>query len=79
MYEKIRSMDSMGHNYGKRLLNEGVIDGNEYDKIVTQITDYFENEFEKSKKYTPTLKNTMNPKFKGSRAYTHKWEGIVPS
>lgn len=27
----------------------------------------------------PTLANAMNPKFNGSRAYTHKWEGIVPS
>lgn len=25
------------------------------------------------------MKNTTNPKYKGSRAFTHKWEGIVLS
>jgi len=25
------------------------------------------------------MKNTTNPRYKGSRAYTHKWAGIIPS
>lgn len=25
------------------------------------------------------MADATNPKFKGSRAYTHKWQGIVPS
>lgn len=27
----------------------------------------------------PKLKDALDPKYKGSRAYTHKWQGIVPS
>lgn len=79
MYEAIRSMKSLGHDYGKRLMNEGVITQNEIDGLIKQINEHFEAEFEKSKNFVPTLKQTMNERYKGSRAYTHKWEGIVPS
>ena len=32
-----------------------------------------------SKGFIPEMKNTTNPRYKGSRAYTHKWAGIIPS
>lgn len=34
---------------------------------------------QKSTSIQPNLKDATNPLYKGSRAYTHKWAGIVPS
>jgi 2-oxoglutarate dehydrogenase complex dehydrogenase (E1) component-like enzyme len=47
--------------------------------MLSNYQNHFEDEYTKSKNYVPTLANTTNPKNKGSRAYTHKWQGIVPS
>lgn len=79
MYAKIRAMDSLANQYAERLVAEGVISSEENQHIVKQIQDHFESEFEKSKAYQPSMTSATNPKFKGSRAYTHKWSGIVPS
>jgi 2-oxoglutarate dehydrogenase complex dehydrogenase (E1) component-like enzyme len=40
---------------------------------------HFESEFEQSLNFTPSVKNMTNPKYKGSRAFTHKWRGMVLS
>ena len=41
-----------------------------------QTAQYFEDEFKESEKIKPDLKDTKDPKFKGSRSLTHKWEGM---
>lgn len=79
MYSKIRAMKSLGTLYAERLVSEGVITQEEINKIVSQIVDHFEKEFVESQKLKPDMQSYTNPKHKGSRAYTHKWEGIVPS
>lgn len=79
MYERIRAMKSLGEQYSNELIRQGIINQEEVESIKKQINDHFEAEFESSKKYEPNLEQMTNPKFKGSRAYTHKWEGIVPS
>ena len=48
----------------------------EVEKIISEIDQHFENEYQKSLSFEPKLKNTINPKYKGSRAMTHKWAGI---
>lgn len=60
-------------------MKDKVLKQNDVDEIIKQIEGHFESEFEKSKSYKPSLKNTMNPKYKGARAFTHKWNGIVLS
>ena len=79
MYEKIRNMKSLPEQYAEKLVRDQVIDQKEVDDIIQQIQGHFENEYEKSKTHVPTMKNTTNPKYKGSRAFTHKWDGIVLS
>lgn len=73
MYERIRAMKSLGEQYAMELIKQGVTSQEEVDSIRKQINDHFEAEFEQSKKYEPTLEQMTYPKFKGSRAYTHKW------
>lgn len=48
-----------------------------YDKLIKQINDHFEEEFKASESFKPTLKNTTDPTYKGSRSLTHKWQGLV--
>jgi hypothetical protein len=43
------------------------------DNLREEIIAHFESEFEKSKILKPEIKKTKDPKFKGSRAFTHKW------
>lgn len=43
------------------------------EKLRQQINDYFEQEFQASLTIKPTLKETRDPAFRGSRSLTHKW------
>ena len=45
-------------------------------KTRDQINEHFESEYQASLTHTPTLKNATNPKYRGSRTLTHKWEGM---
>lgn len=47
-----------------------------YDKMKQQITAHFEEEFKASENYKPTVAETKDPKFKGSRSLTHKWASM---
>ena len=40
-----------------------------------QTASYFEDEFKESENYKPSIEQIKDPKFKGSRSLTHKWEG----
>ena len=57
-------------------MQEGVISKEEVDKIISEINAHFEREFEHSQKLEINIQNTINPKYKGSRALTHKWQGL---
>ena len=48
MYEKIRSTNSLSQDYGKRLIEEGVITQEIIDKTNSQIEEHFEQEYKKS-------------------------------
>jgi hypothetical protein len=38
--------------------------------------NHFEEEFKEGEKYKPTLQQTREPKYKGSRSLTHKWKDM---
>ena len=76
MYEKIRSSESLPVQYSKKLISEGVIKQEKYEKMVNQINQFFEEEFKHSEKIKPNLKDTRDPNFKGSRSLTHKWKSM---
>lgn len=76
MYQKIRSMESLPQSFAKKLVEQSIVSQEEVDSIISEIDQHFENEYQKSLSFEPKLKNTINPKYKGSRAMTHKWAGI---
>jgi hypothetical protein len=41
-----------------------------------QTANHFEEEFKASEGFKPSIKDTKDPNFKGSRSLTHKWEGM---
>lgn len=42
-----------------------------------QLTEkHFEKEFKDSADYIPSLNQTRNPEFKGSKSLTHKWKNM---
>jgi len=77
MYKKIRSMKTQPVSYAEKLVEAGVISGEMLGKHREDINKHFEEEFEKSKKFVPSLQDTTDEKYKGSRAMTHKWKGYV--
>lgn len=76
MYEAIRAMKSVSTAYAEKLMAEGTMKDTQYQKIVEQTAQYFEDEYKESEKIKPSLVQTKDPKFKGSRSMTHKWEGM---
>lgn len=77
MYKKIRGMTTtLAQDYAARLVEEGVITQEEVESLKTEINSYFESEFQKSKEFVPQLSKTKDPKYKGSRAFTHKWADL---
>ena len=46
------------------------------DKLRNEINNHFETEYQASLKFKPTLKNTTDPTYRGSRTLTHKWSGM---
>ncbi len=48
----------------------------QYQKMVEQTVNYFEEEFKESEKYKPSISQVKDPQFKGSRSLTHKWDGM---
>ena len=75
MYEVIRSMKSVAQAYSEKLIAEGSLKEAQYQKIVEQTAQYFEDEFKESENYKPTVEKIKDPSFKGSRSLTHKWSG----
>jgi len=56
------------------------------DRVINQSNKYFEDEFQASKTFEPSIKQTRDPNYRGSRSLTHKWkdmafsqDGIEPS
>lgn len=79
MYRKIRSMQPLAEQYAERLVAEDVVSKENVSAIIAQISDHFESEYKKSLNLKPSLADTTSPRYKGSRAFTHKWEGMVLS
>ena len=75
MYEVIRSMKPVSQSYAEKVIAEGAMKDTQYQKIVDQTAIYFEDEFKESENYKPSIQQVKDPKFKGSRSLTHKWEG----
>ena len=76
MYSKVRSLQSFPDALADKMVEEGLITKDEVENIKNEINSHFENEFQKSQTFSPKLKNTTDPKYKGSRALTHKWSGM---
>ena len=75
MYEVIRSMKPVSQSYAEKVIAEGAMKDTQYQKIIDQTAAYFEDEFKESENYKPSIEQIKDPKFKGSRSLTHKWEG----
>jgi len=54
----------------------GVTSEEEVKKIRDQTNAHFEAEYQASLKYTPSIKDALNPNYRGSRTMTHKWSGM---
>ena len=76
MYQKIRSMETPPQRYAKSLIAQGVVTEAEVEALRTQINEHFEKEFQASLTFQPSLKDTKDPRYKGSRSLTHKWAGM---
>jgi len=76
MYEKVRAMQSLAKQYSELLVDQSVMTQEEVDRLRAEINQHFESEFEKSKSFKPDILKTKDARYKGSRAFTHKWEGI---
>jgi len=44
--------------------------------LTNQINEHFEKEYQASLTFKPSIKDTTDPKYKGSRSMTHKWAGM---
>jgi len=44
----------------EKMVQEGLISQDEVENIKSEINNHFESEFEKSKTFTPQLKNTID-------------------
>ena len=77
MYKKIREMPTPPQMYTDQLVKDGVISAEEVQKLREQIEGHFEQEFQKSLTLTPSLKDTTNPSYRGSRSMTHKWSEMT--
>ena len=53
MYSRIKDQPSTQDIYAKRLIAEGLLTQNEFDKIVTDFDNFLDAEFEKGKEYKP--------------------------
>lgn len=76
MYKKIRTTDSLPVQYAKQLIKDGVIKKDKHEKMLQQINQHFEEEFKLGETLKPSLKDTRDPTFKGSRSLTHKWKDM---
>lgn len=48
-----------------------------YKKLTDAVEKYFDEEFKIGDKHKPDIKSVTDPKYKGSRSLTHKWEGMA--
>ena len=69
-------MPTQPQAYADKLLAAKVITEAEVASIRDQVNTHFEAEFQASLSFTPQLKDTKDPKYRGSRAMTHKWQGM---
>ena len=76
MYKKIREILTPPKQYQEQLISEGVISAEDAQKLRDQIETHFEQEYQKSLNLVPSLKDTTDPKYRGSRSLTHKWAGM---
>ena len=77
MYKKIRSMDTQPTSYAKNLIAAGVVTADQVQKTRDEINQHFESEFQASLKFVPSMQDTTNPSYRGSRSLTHKWAGMA--
>ena len=77
MYSKIRSLDTPPQRYAKTLIEQGIVTQEYVDNLKEQIDEHFEKEYQASLTFKPTLKNTRDPKYRGSRSLTHKWADMA--
>ena len=78
MYQKIRSLPaSLPSQYGQELQGQGLVSDDDIAKVKAEVQAHFESEYQKSLNFKPKLQDTTSSKYKGSRAFTHKWEGMT--
>ena len=77
MYQKIRSMETPPQRYAKALIEQGIITSEENESLRNQVEEHFEKEYQASLTLKPSLKDTINPSYKGSRSMTHKWASMT--
>lgn len=73
MYAKIRSLETPPKRYASSLISQGIVTSEDVEKLRKEINGYFEKEYQASLAFKPTLKNTRDPSYRGSRTLTHKW------
>lgn len=73
MYKKIRSMETQPVSYSKKLVKAGIVTEAEVQQIRDQINTHFESEYQASLSFKPSIKDTTDPNYRGSRSLTHKW------
>ena len=60
MYSQVKSLQSMPDALAEKMVQEGMISQDEVENIKSEINNHFESEFQKSKTFTPQLKNTTD-------------------
>lgn len=64
MYTLVASHKPVLDLYSSKLIKEGVITQEEFDKVKVGITSYYSKEYEKSKKFIPSKSNEYLPQWK---------------
>lgn len=62
--------------YCERLAAEGLVKPDSYAKIRAKVFSHLDEEYEKAKTQRQTLAKVKDPKSRGSKAFTGKWEAM---
>jgi 2-oxoglutarate dehydrogenase complex dehydrogenase (E1) component-like enzyme len=77
MYHQIRkNQKPLPVAYCEKLVLDKLVKPDAYNSIRAKVFKHLDEEYEKAKVQKQTLEKVTNPKTKGSKAFTHKWEGM---
>lgn len=78
MYQKIKALQTtFPEALAQELKSKGIVTDDDIESIRSEVRAHFESEYQQSLSHQPKLKDTLNEKYKGSRAFTHKWKGMT--